>query len=753
MPNDPGQPIETSLAKFDPQRSDIQLSGQRLSLWRRMSGAVNGFVDGFFTPGVPLPPAAPAGSPPRQFDYGLTFNIDIAPRSGMAITFEQLWGLADNWDLLRALIERRKDEVARLSWALAYKDEDTELTDADLAIQKVFELPDGEHDFPTWIRAILEDHFVGDCVSIEPVYRPDGTVYGLFGINGRTVSLKIDERGRTPLPPNTAYQQVIKGTPYANFTRDQLIYHPGNLRFSRMFGVSKVEQIYILANIALRRQTQQLYAFTEGTIPDSIVSAPKEWGPQQIKEFQEFFDARMSGNLKRRSKVTWFPGGSAPVNLRADALKEEFDEWLARLACFTFGIAPTPFIKANNRATADNAKDEARQEGLEPVMSFISGLFNRILRDVFKRPDLVFTWTDESQTDPLEEQQMDVAYIEHAVYSVDEVRQRKGLDPIGMGNAVWTPQGPVFVKDLLASGGVQLNPAPTTPSEPDATAKAVKALLEAKPKHLPRLPVPGMAGSKKKFADIIDKVFEDNAPRLADEIWQLIGTRPTTKAVKDDDVDANEADAVSGAVDLDFFKQLREKLDPLYTAIAAQAAAQALKQAAGVAQVSVNIDDLLKQADEKAIEWAQERAANMVGMTLAEDGSLIPNPNEVWRIDDATRTFIRNSVKKALDEGWTRAELAKSMRGDVLSADRAKMIAQTELSFAHNEANRIGWRESGVVSKKYSSLSADHDEQDECDDNADAGEIPLDDAYPSGDDGPPFHPHCHCGEVAVLSET
>ncbi len=33
-----------------------------------------------------------------------------------------------------------------------------------------------------------------------------------------------------------------------------------------------------------------------------------------------------------------------------------------------------------------------------------------------------------------------------------------------------------------------------------------------------------------------------------------------------------------------------------------------------------------------------------------------------------------------------------------------------------------------------------------CEENVDEGWIDSEDVYPSGDDGPPFHPHCVCSE-------
>ena len=128
------------------------------------------------------------------------------------------------------------------------------------------------------------------------------------------------------------------------------------------------------------------------------------------------------------------------------------------------------------------------------------------------------------------------------------------------------------------------------------------------------------------------------------------------------------------------------------------------------------------------------------------------NPDSKWVIDDATRDMLKDTIKDALTEGWSKDKLAKAIQSDVLGEERAGMIAQTELAFAHSASNRIGWKATGRVKGKYSVLSSDHETPDECDDNADAGVIPIDDLYPSGDEGYPFHVHCECVEVAVLDD-
>src|ERR1700757_3333716 len=68
---------------------------------------------GPLTPNTPLAPPEVAG---RQWDYPAGYNLSTLSRPYEPVTFSTLRNLADGYDLLRVVIETRKDQVSRLPW-------------------------------------------------------------------------------------------------------------------------------------------------------------------------------------------------------------------------------------------------------------------------------------------------------------------------------------------------------------------------------------------------------------------------------------------------------------------------------------------------------------------------------------------------------------------------------------------------------------------------------------------------------------
>ena len=255
--------------------------------------------DSWFGPLEPLRPQAPPDVKGRQFDYPFGANLNYIPRSEGGISFQDLRALADALPLLCAVIETRKDQVAAQNYSVRPRAR-AEVPDASARVDKALAFlarPDRRHSFGDWLRMVLEDVLVIDAATIYPRFSRSGALYALDIVDGATIKPLIGEDGRSPEPPDPAYQQVLHGVPAADFSADELLYLPRNRRAHRLYGLSPVEQIALTVNIALRRDAATLDYYRAGSSPDAFATLPKEWTADQIRQFQDYFDALMSGLL------------------------------------------------------------------------------------------------------------------------------------------------------------------------------------------------------------------------------------------------------------------------------------------------------------------------------------------------------------------------------------------------------------------------------------------------------------------------
>lgn len=189
-----------------------------------------------------------------------------------------------------------------------------------------------------------------------------------------------------------------------------------------------------------------------------------------------------------------------------------------------------------------------------------------------------------------------------------------------------------------------------------------------------------------------------------------------------------------------------EDLRPLLEKVALDGNVQALDQLG----LTEDVAAMLTQANEEAIAYARDRAAELVGKRY-EDGELVDNPRAGYAIDDATRELLRADVSTALEEGWSNDRLATAIAENYAFSDaRAETIARTETAFADVQGNLAGWRASGEVAQKQWIVGDAC--CDECAD-LDGVVVDLDEDFPGdGGDGPPLHPNCRCDVLPVLSE-
>lgn len=736
---------------------------------------LTGNVDEWMGPGQPVAPQAQnlEGVAGRQFDFRVSHNIQRNPRDGEGATFAQMRALADGYDLLRLVIETRKDQMCKLAWNFALKpdiakakkaQEQYETAMAEFKkpppeppepnedgtpgmppppekeepkppetedpritqLKTFFAFPDGEHDWDTWLRMILEDMLVCDAATIYPRPTLAGDLYALEPVDGTTIKRLLDAGGRTPEPPQPAYQQILKGVPAVDYSRDELIYRPRNVRTNKVYGYSPVEQIIMTVNIALRRQVHQLQYYTEGNVPEALIGVPPEWNPDQIARFQELWDGMLEGNTAERRHAKFVPGGMNVTMLKEAVLKDGYDEWLARIICFAYSISPQALIQSMNRATAQTAQDQALQEGLMPIMKWVKSLLDYIIQKYFGFTDLEFKWEEEDESGPKEQMDVLTGYVKANVMTDDEARAKLGLDPLTPAQraAIKPPTPPGFgfgggSPDDSGKNGPNDNQAKGSTEKP--VGKLFTPLLAKGFKPLSR-----QRRAVRRSVSAMKKILNPALTAMGERLAKELADAAVGKAVN---VDTTAARLISELT----FEEL-EDIAPELAEVIREMATEGGKDA--IVQVLGAIDkDQLAQVNEKALAYAKDRSAELV-----------------TSLTESTRDMLRSTLAEGIENGWSNDELADALEDTyAFSPERSETIARTETAYADVQGNLDGYRESGVVEGKQWIIG-----QDEfCDDcqELDGVIVGLDENFPGdGGDGPPLHPNCRCDILPVLSQ-
>lgn len=440
-----GTPVPTGIIE--------RLKATTKSFWSSYDEPTEGgqFGSNFMPPGTPPPVVVEVD--PRYLDYEAYKNYNSQADPGReGVTIPQLRALADACEVLRGVIENRKNQIYTLKIGFKLKqpksgtpDQVKAETDNSPSIKKCrefFKKPDGQRSFRTWMRMILEELLVTDYLCIYKQQFQSGRMEARL-IDSSTIVKMINKWGDSPKAPTIAFQQKLKGMVTADLTTDQMLVYHRNPRVYRHYGFSPVEMIIQIVNIALRRSNFQLSYYTEGNIPDMLLRVTATWSDEQIARYQKYFDLLMTGNLGARRRIRFIPEAMEPIYPQSDVLKDEFDEWLARVICYVFSVSPNTFIKNLNRATGEQQREQSDEEGMFAWMETGKEIIDCMIEEWLGLDDVECVWIQNKTQDSFKQAQIDEIDVKNGIRSRDEVRAIRGLPPIGIGPTVTTSHGVV----------------------------------------------------------------------------------------------------------------------------------------------------------------------------------------------------------------------------------------------------------------------------------------------------------------------
>lgn len=384
------------------------------------------------------------------------FGHDVAKYR--RIDFKVLRELSERYDVARACINRRKRQVESVDWFIQpinpkekgkYEKQIQELT-------KFFKAPGGKYArFREFVNEVVEDLLVLDGAAIWKDKTIGGKLTKLVTVDAATIRLRVMEDGSDPEPPEPAFEQWIKGKKVAQFTTDEMDYLMLNPRSNTPYGFAPLEALILGVDAALRSQLYNLNMLTEGNIPEGFFALPDNWTPDQIKEFQDYFDALISGNPRFQQRIKFVPGGKGvgyiPAKKPQDMRFLEYEKWLLLKTCALFDVPPEEigFTEEMSRATAQVQFKVALRSGLLPILQVLKEFFDKVIQEDFGYEGIEWVWSGLDEKDEEREAKIAKLMIPMGAISVDEWRIMNDLPPIGLGHYIMTGQGPILVEDLL----------------------------------------------------------------------------------------------------------------------------------------------------------------------------------------------------------------------------------------------------------------------------------------------------------------
>jgi hypothetical protein len=130
------------------------------------------------------------------------------------------------------------------------------------------------------------------------------------------------------------------------------------------------------------------------------------------------------------------PAGTDIKQPREAILKDERDEWHARVCCYAFGLNPQGFVRTMNKATPEAAERESLLEGIEPYKLDIKTDMDKFIRYYMEKPGYEFVWADTLGGDAYKAAQADQIRQDEGQTTINEIRMSQGKKPLDKGGDI-----------------------------------------------------------------------------------------------------------------------------------------------------------------------------------------------------------------------------------------------------------------------------------------------------------------------------
>lgn len=437
--------------------------------------------------GVPVPGPPTWGNTPHPlfaWDNPWNYAIPQSPkqRPGQKVTIQTLRDVADTYPVLRACIQHKKRVLSQVPIEVVAKDtsdKSPSTVKAKKTAQGFFEAQ-GTLGEPWERRSHFESKMIEDldvigAAAIYFEYNRGGKMIQALNIDSSTIRPRVDAWG-WPGPGEDAYEQWVLGMKVTSFT-------PREMRYDGLFPISyspypksPVEYLIGTVNTALRAFDWNLKWLTDGNSPDRIIALPESWTPGQIREFAEYWDSTLAGNIAARQKTKFVPAGGSQVGTptRKDQEFSELELWLLRITCAIEGVTPASigFAGEQYKVSQEASMKTTTTYGVGVLLDFRKSIYDDMLvrmgYDDLEVKNV--SVEEEAARDRAERLTM---MVSKSILTPNEARAEEGLDPLPGGDELLM-QGAMVPLSAAVAGYNAVAPSVSqnNPDEPGSVTPA-----------------------------------------------------------------------------------------------------------------------------------------------------------------------------------------------------------------------------------------------------------------------------------------
>ena len=396
-----------------------------------------------FGPGQPLKPTIDVPKyPPSEYQIQPGFNLIPLPgmedgRSKLSHAQKRAW--ADLCPYYRIAVEYRKKQVRARKWAVvpaedkrsakARKAYEPQIKEAERFLTKPNRVD--RLGISSWLGQAIEEALVLDALVFHKQRHYDGSL-SYVQIDGATIKQIIDTWGHV-----IGYQQILWGLPRTQFTAPvyesyevgELAYWVYNPRVTNTYGTSAIEEIIPIMQTAINRAQTHLAWYTKGSIPDAFLSSPPGWTAANIEEYQKWLDRELA-DLATKRKLRVVPNGATYTQAKPFSFTKEEEDAMASIILAHMGVPKMILVSQVNRATAETQQEDAGDVGLVPLLAWLEENLTDIVQGDLGFEDLCVICADGLASQDAADTDNDVKLITAKVVTPDEVRAKRGLEPL-----------------------------------------------------------------------------------------------------------------------------------------------------------------------------------------------------------------------------------------------------------------------------------------------------------------------------------